>query len=708
MDLSSLPLTRDLVLVGGGHTHALLLRAWAMNRLPGARLTVINPEPTAAYSGMLPGHVAGHYARADLDIDLVRLAQFAGARLILGRAEAIDRNQKRITVSGAPDVAFDILSLDVGVTSVMSDLPGFEAHGHPAKPLGPFAQAWQSYLDGTPGLGVAVLGGGIAGVELALAMRHRLRSLSRDVPVTIIEKNLALSTLGASARRSLLRAMKNEGVILREGTTVTRVSDSGVHLDCGDTIASDFVVGAAGAAPHPWLKDTDLTDQDGFVPVNARLQTMDPSIFAVGDCAHLSETPRPKAGVYAVRQAPVLLHNLRAALSGSGGLKRYRAQKDYLKLVSLGRRSAQAERFGIFVAGPLLWQLKDRIDRKFMDKLNRLPLPVHPVRPWPRAAGDREAAGASERCGGCGAKLGSEALRDGLASDALGDDAAILNFGGQTQVMSTDHLRGFMTDPVTMTRIAAVHALGDIWAMGGQPQAATATIILPHQSDALAARHLREIMQVARDVMTRAGAEVVGGHSTLGAELTIGFTVTGMCDRAPITLAGAQPGDRLILTKPIGTGVIMAAHMRWRAQAAHVIGAVREMVRPQHEAAQILENAHAMTDVTGFGLAGHLRAICEASDVGARLNLGQVPILSGAETHANAGVRSSLFRENSAGFGEPATPRAGLMFDPQTSGGLLACVSGGAEAICDRLQAAGFTAAIIGEITDRSGQIEML
>ena len=105
---SPLPLTRDIVLIGGGHCHALVLRKWGMNPLPGARLTLINPDPTAPYTGMLPGHVAGHYARGDLDIDLVRLARFAGARLILGRATAIDRNARRVSLTGHPDITYDI------------------------------------------------------------------------------------------------------------------------------------------------------------------------------------------------------------------------------------------------------------------------------------------------------------------------------------------------------------------------------------------------------------------------------------------------------------------------------------------------------------------------------------------------------------------------------------------------------------------------
>ncbi|KAB2877454.1 MAG: bifunctional NADH dehydrogenase FAD-containing subunit/selenide, water dikinase SelD, partial [Albidovulum sp.] len=183
-----IPLTRDLVLIGGGHTHALVLRMWGMRPLPGVRLTLISPEPAAAYSGMLPGHVAGHYPREALQIDLVRLARHAGARLILGRAEGIDRAAGRIRVQGRPAVAYDVASIDIGITSDMPALTGFAANAVPAKPLDAFADAWEAFAGraarGEAAPRVAVIGGGVAGVELALAAHHRL---GPGAEVTVIE-----------------------------------------------------------------------------------------------------------------------------------------------------------------------------------------------------------------------------------------------------------------------------------------------------------------------------------------------------------------------------------------------------------------------------------------------------------------------------------------------------------------------------------------
>ena len=290
-----------------------------------------------------------------------------------------------------------------------------------------------------------------------------------------------------------------------------------------------------------------------------------------------------------------------------------------------------------------------------------------------------------------------------------GDDAALLETGDTLQVITTDHLRALMPDPVLMTRIAAIHALGDIWAMGATPQAATATLILPRQSETLAARMLAEIMETANATLGQAGAALAGGHTSLGEELTIGFTLTGLCPRPPITLAGGQPGDALILTKPIGSGVLMAAEMQMRAPAGWVIAAYDQMTRPQATASQILRRAHAMTDVTGFGLAGHLLNICAASGTAAEIDLGNVPFLTGARDLSESGLRSTLYPQNRARAPElPETPEADLLFDPQTAGGLLAAVDPqDSETLITALRTEGYPAACIGHLTDGMPQLSL-
>ncbi len=691
-----LPLTRDIVLVGGGHAHALVLRMWGMRPLPGARLTLIDPAPEAAYSGMLPGHVAGHYPRSALMIDLVRLARFAGARLITAAATGIDRAARRVLVAGRPPVRYDILSLDIGVTSDLPDLPGFAAHGHAAKPLAPFADAWAAHLAavaaGAP-RAAAVIGGGLAGAELAMAMAHRLGPGA----VGVIEAAPApLPGVSPGARRVILAAMARLGIALRCGVRAVEVGPRAVALADGTELASAFTVGAAGARAHPWLAGTGLHLTGGFVTVGPTLASIgDPAVFAAGDCAHLARAPRPKAGVFAVRAAPVLWQNLRAA-AGAGRPRPFRPQRAYLKLVSLGTRRAVADRGGLAASGAWVWRWKDRIDRRFMDRLNRLsPMPP-PAPPAVAAAGALSDDARRPLCGGCAAKVGPAALAEALAAlpaagraDLVlgaGGDAAVLDLGaGRRQMLSADVLRAFTADWGLLARIAAVHALGDLWAAGARPQAALALVTLPRMSDPLAAATLAEILAAAAPVFAAEGAAIAGGHSAVGAELSVGFAVTGLADADPPDAAAARPGDALILTKPLGTGVILAAEMALAAPAAAVAAALDTMARPQGAAAALLAPvARGMTDVTGFGLAGHLLRLLDAAGLSARIDLSALPVLEGAEALMAAGLRSTLHAANAAHAGPrcrlPPGPRAELLFDPQTAGGLVAAVPAGAAA----------------------------
>ena len=710
--MTDFPYTRDLVLVGGGHTHAILLKMWAMAPLAGARLTLINPAPSAPYSGMLPGFVAGHYASEELYIDLVRLARAAGARIILGKASHIDRAFKQVHVTGRPPIGYDVCSVDIGITSGMPELEGFSEHAVPAKPLDDFARIWDGFCKGTGDAEVAVLGAGVAGAEVAMAAAHHLQSLGRTAQVSLIDRSRALSRLGAQARKKVLASLDTLDVDLIEHAKVLRVWSDQIEIEGRAPVLSQLTLGAAGTRAYDWIAELGLALENGYLRVGPTLQSeSDPSIFAVGDCAHLSHAPRPKAGVFAVRETPVLFHNLRAALTG-GAMKEYHPQSDYLKLISLGGKKALAEKRGFAVSSTMMWRWKDQIDRKFMRQFDDLKSMAALDLPSEHTQGSEVHRGPI--CAGCGSKVGRGALaaafdHNGAAREDVvalpGDDAALLQMGGLRQVLSTDHLRAFCDDPVVMTRIAAVHALGDIWSMGAAPQSAMVSLILPRMSTDLQERTLNEIMQTASDVMTEAGAQIIGGHTSMGAEFTIGFSVTGLAREHPITLAGAQVGDVLILTSPIGTGVLLAAEMQMTARGADVARAYARMSRSVAEDAYALRNAHAMTDVTGFGLVGHLANICRASGVGAELNARDVPLMDGALELSEKAVQSSLYPDNLSDaltmMNAPETPRGRLMLDPQTAGGLLAAIAPeDAQKAIAEMKEQGINAVQIGRIID--------
>ncbi len=376
----------------------------------------------------------------------------------------------------------------------------------PAKPLGGFVAAWEAFVARRLAYPrIAVLGAGVAGLELAFAMRHRLKAAGSAPQITVLcrEGEVAPGVSDAT-RRTLVRTAEAQGIAIRPGPAAAAAEPGAFLLQDGSRVAAEFLVTVAGTRPQAWLAETGLRAGRGLSSaVGPTLQTADPAIFAVGDCAHLSHAPRPKAGVFAVREAPVLFANLRALATGKGRLKRYQPQTDYLKLISLGDKRALADRTGMTAGGGWIWAWKDRIDRKFMAKFADLKMPpMRLPRPAEAVAGLEALIEGRPLCGGCGAKLGpgglaalAEALPPPRRPDVLagaGDDAAQLATGpgGPVQVIATDHLRKLCLDEGAMAEIAATHALGDIWAMGAEPQAALAQIVLPQMGEALQRRTL--------------------------------------------------------------------------------------------------------------------------------------------------------------------------------------------------------------------------
>lgn len=424
----------------------------------------------------------------------------------------------------------------------------------------------------------------------------------------------------------------------------------------------------------------------------------------------------------------MLDHNLRATLAGCA-TRAFHPQRSYLKLVSLGPKSALAQKGPLALEGRWMWRWKDHIDRRFMDKLQNLP-PMAPARATTAMAPALAAELPQEQplCGGCGSKVGPGALASALADlpapplsatlqgDGLltgpGDDAAILRSASGYQVISTDHLRAVVEDPEVMARIALYHAMGDVWAMGAQPQLALAQIILPRMSDPLQARALGEITSASTAACAALGAVLAGGHSTMGAELTIGFTVTGTSSQPPILKAGAKPGDILLLTRPIGSGTLLAGEMQKQASGYWISALLNTLCTPQaREAAVLASMAHAMTDVTGFGLAGHALEMAQASGCGVVLDLDDIPLFPGASELSARGIRSTIHDANRAAclpWLESGTERCPLLHDPQTCGGLLAALEPRAaiEAVA-QIAAAGGRAWSVGQITEGPARLRL-
>ncbi|CAM3049884.1 FAD-dependent oxidoreductase [Paracoccus nototheniae] len=350
-----------ILLLGAGHANLLAARGLRA-ALPGAAITLIDAADQATYSGMVPGHVAGHYHAADIRVDLQDFAARHAIAFLRARIVGVDPATRQVALQDGPTLPYDLAALDVGSHSAMPDIPGFASHAIPIKPLDGFAARLRQTDPASPAL---IIGGGVAGAEIALALHHRGAR-----QVTVLEAGPVIApALGPRARRHLSVALDRAAIRIVTHAQIAAVEGSAVILRDGRRIASALTVGIAGARAHAWMALTLPVDGAGFVRVTPTLQVEGwPTLFAAGDCAAMMHAPRPKAGVFAVRQAPVLAANLIASSAGRP-LRRHDPQEDYLKLISLGGRCALAEWRGLTLRGMWLWRLKDRIDRRFMASL---------------------------------------------------------------------------------------------------------------------------------------------------------------------------------------------------------------------------------------------------------------------------------------------------------------------------------------------------
>ncbi len=691
------------MLAGGGHTHALLLRRWAMHRRhrPAlTRISLVSRHSTLCYSGLVPAVVAGLSAEA-CRIDLRRLCTLSEVAFLEAEILGLDPAARLLLLEGRPPLAFDRLSLDVG--AITPAQPGEMA----VKPLEPLLQ-WCADPPPEPRL----RGGGASAVEVALALR------GRGLRPHLLLRGEHLHLPSPAAHRLAERLLAEAAIPL--------------HRHVGSEAPADLA--CTGSHAPPWLAAAGLP----IDPATARVITEPtlqvrhhPHLFATGDCALIAAHPRPPSGVWAVRAAPVLADNLRRSLEGRP-LRFWRPQRWALQLLGdgglQGRQPRALALWGPLALGPAawLWRWKQHLDQRFMESFAAL----QPMTSAPTPAA------AAMACRGCAAKLPARSLRavlrrlanaDGTAVAPASVDAPLLRQlgSGERLLQSVDGFPALVADPWLNGRLTALHACSDLWASGADLESAMAVVTLPLAAPALQEDLLLHTLAGVRSVLDPLGAPLLGGHTLEGrdgAGLALVLTVNGVAPASRHWAKGPlRAGDALLLSRPIGSGVLFAAAMAGVARPEWLDGALGQMQQSQAPLGALLaaHGCHACTDITGFGLLGHLGEMlgwdperqgpCE---VVVDLEGAAIPAFPGALELLGQGQASTLSPANAEALallphsvrlsapGHLRPTLESLLIDPQTCGPLLAALPADRAAAALRdLHAAGFDqAALIGRV----------
>lgn len=741
--MNNLPARQDLVLVGAGHAHLQVLRQLVMKPLDGLQVTVVSRNTHTAYSGMVPGYVEGNYDWDDIHIDVAPLCAACGANLIQAEVQGLDVPARKVCLSGRPDLRFDLLSINVG--SAAAGL-SFGQEGIPIRPAGDFLGELENLITRARHQGsvdITMVGSGASGVEVAFALERRLQkepAIYRHRIRIVTSSPHCLSEYDYRVRKKVTIALKDSGIQLVTGFHVVKAENNFLQAQDGRRLEYSDLFWATPAVPQKWFRDAGLAvDGQGFLLVDENLVCVGvPIVFGAGDAISILHNSRPKAGVFAVRQGLALHHNIYRKLRARPP-KAFKPQKNFLSLISLGRKVAIATRGWLSFQGRLAWYWKDWIDRRFLRRFrfdnsrgrNRMlhrmqtsgkfPVVVNPD-------GRKVVLSEVNHCGACASKLSSELLIRVLKrldllpveADYAGDDAAVTELPANVRIVqSADSFRAMLPDPYLVGRIAAVHALNDLYAMGASPVNALALVTVPWARPELMEDKLFQTLSGILTALKEDEVALSGGHSGEGPELHVGISVTGLEGDRLWQKSGLRDGDALILTKPVGSGVLFAANMRGQCSSRWLLGALETLTQSNKRAQAVLYDydVQGCTDITGFGLLGHALEMARASACELLIRSAKVPVLEGAEACFAAGVESSLQNANERALQDirlknlsRSDARVRVLMDPMTAGGLLAGVPATSVKDClTRLHQYGYQAACIGEVIQgRKGRIQLL
>ncbi len=690
-----IPITNDLVLIGGGHSHLSVIMELSKKPLKGNRITLISNEIDTPYSGMIPGFIEGIYSWRESHIDLYKLCIKLNIRFIHSEVTKISAIKKEIYLKGRPKLKFDVLSINSGIESNYKEIEGAQRNCVPVKPISKLANNFLKEIKNFNS--IAFIGGGAGSVELALALKKRLKDTKNNFEITIVSgKNGILSSFPDKTKKFSLNALRTANIKLINNKEVVKVKKDKLIMSDGSFLNVEKSILSTNAMAPKWIEKSDLElNEEGFVVVNNAFQTNHKFIFAAGDIVDFNEENLKKTGVFAVRSGKPLAKSIRNYILNKKNFT-YKFNKHYLSLIGLSNGLAIASKYNFSYSTKLNFYLKKYIDQRFIKKFNELnhnqisrikKIFVSYIYKTFKINNIYKNNDINQmQCKGCAAKVPLNALKNTLSKKIIStseDATPINNYPNLFQ--SVDMINAIISDPYVLGKIAANHAISDIISVNSKIISTMMILQLPLSKSIINSRDLEQVLSGANKIFESYNCSIDGGHTMIGKDQdpVIGFAITGE-QKEPLNFKNInrniKVNDILILTNKIGTGIVFAGINNDLIDSYFQIEVIKQMEDGNIAFGNITEKLKilSMTDITGFGLANHLLNLIKRDNgkTGLTIFPKKIPTFKGVEKAIKKGVKSSLFDNNyliakeNIVYSRNEDSIDEILYDPQTVGGL--------------------------------------
>ena len=694
IQIEEIPITNDLVLIGGGHSHLSVLMKLSKRPINGNRITLITNEIDTPYSGMIPGYIEGIYSWRDSHIDLYRLCLKLNVRFIHAEVERVSAYEKEIYFKDRPKIKFDVLSINTGIQSNNREIKGAAKYCLPVKPISKLANNFLNKI--TNFKSIAFIGGGAGSVELALAIKKRFLNINQDIKITIITgKRGLLSTFPQKTKLTSLKTLEKFKIDIIEYKRVLEVKPKQIILSDKSMLKIDKAILSTNSMTPKWLAKSDiLLTKDNYILVNKSFQTNYKYVFASGDVIDFNNQNLKKAGVFAVRSGKPLAINIKQFILGKK-LVEYKFNKNYLALIGTSKRSAIATKYNLTFNSRFFFYLKKYIDQNFIKKFSDFKirkkftleaLKTDVLNIFVKHKEKITDKNDIMQCKGCAAKVPLNALKQALPKDIVSTSEDAVSVPGHPELYQTvDMISSIITDPFLLGKIAANHSISDMVSVNSKITSAMMILQLPLSKTEINSRDLEQVLLGANEIFKTIDCPLIGGHTMIGKDKDpiIGFSILGQKQKKIKIMKNRRKiktKDLLILTEKIGSGLIFAGINNYLIDSYFQTDVIKQMIKGNLNFGKISNhlNILSMTDITGFGLANHLLNLIKRdnSKTGLTIYPNKIPLFEGVNECLNKDIKSSLFKSNydiaqkDIIYKRDKSKLDNILYDPQTVGGI--------------------------------------